>query len=178
MTGQPLSVNEVLRFMNHDFLNQLQLIKTNLALENVEEANHVVTNISTKCSQFFQINGLNSEQLVEWLHTCEWRFPSINITMESDISDSSLVEWDVPLRDYLESTLQHVCESIDPMIDQSCTIHVNSSKNNLVIEVELNGKWCSTPFETPIYTTDLVVTHEHYSDILWRYRVIGSKEGK
>lgn len=178
MIDQPLSVNEVLKHIQHDFLNQLQLIKMNLALDHVEEANQLVEHLSTKYQRFSIINGLKCEQLIEWLQTCQWRFPSIKITMESDISDSAPAKWDVPLRNYLEGSLQFVHETIDPFVEQNCHIDVMSTKQKVEIAVEIKGQWAKRNFSVPIQTEDLDVIHEQYSDTVWRYRVIGSKEGK
>lgn len=177
MTEQPLSVNEVLRNLHHDFLNQLQLIKMNLALENLDAANQVIDNISLKFQQTFVFNKLKCEHLVEWLNTCEWRFSSFNITIESDISDSIPAIWDIPLRDFLESTFQYVQKSVDPMVEQNCEIYIMSTEDKIEILFNLSGKWKYEAFTTPIDGAGLIVAHEHYSDTLWRYRVIGSKEG-
>lgn len=177
MTEQPLTVNEVLRNLHHDFLNQLQLIKMNLALENVDGANQVIDNISLKFKQSFALNGLKSEQFVEWLNTCEWRFSAINITIESDISDSIPKIWDCSLRNFMENTLQYVTNSIDPMVEQNCEIYIMSTEDKIEILFNLSGKWDAELFTAPIDEAGLIVAHEHYSDTLWRYRVIGSKEG-
>ncbi|WP_368633945.1 Spo0B domain-containing protein [Kurthia gibsonii] len=178
MIDQPLSVNEVLRHIQHDFLNQLQLIKMNLALDHVEEVNQLVDQLSTKYQRFSIINGLKCAHLIEWLQTCQWRFPSITITMESDISDSAPAEWDVPLRNYLESSLQSVHETIDPFVEQNCHIYVMSTKQKVEVAVEMKGYFEKSDFSIPIQSEDLSVIHEEYSDTVWRYRVIGSKEGK
>ena len=46
MMEQPLTVNEVLRYANHDFLNQLHLIQMNFDLGRVEEAKMIINEIS------------------------------------------------------------------------------------------------------------------------------------
>lgn len=177
MTEKPLSVNEVLRHAHHDFLNELQLIKMHLALDDANAADQVVDNVSAKLTQFFRINGLHSEQFVEWLHTCEWRFPSINITIESDISSKLPSTWDRPLRNFFECTFQHVHQSLDPLCDQNCELYIMSTEDKLEILFTLTGKWEFQEFTLPLESTELIVATEHYSDTLWRYRVIGSKEG-
>lgn len=177
MTKKPLSVNEVLRHAHHDFLNELQLIKMHLALDDVNAANQVVDNVSAKFNQFFRINGLYSEQFIEWLHTCEWRFPSINITIESDISDRLPSRWDRQLSNFFESTLQHVHHKLDPMCDQNCELYIMSTEDKLEILFTLSGKWEFEEFTMPLGCTELIVATEHYSDTLWRFSVIGSKEG-
>lgn len=176
MTDQPLTVNEVLRHMNHDFLNHLQLIKMNLALENVERANEVLMDIAQNCNRFFVINSLHAERLVEWLHTCEWRFPAINMTIDCAITDALPAKWDHVIRDYLETTLQHIANYIDAIVEQNCQINIISTKDYFELNVEIKGRWTADYKQIPIDSNELVAEVESYSHSLWRYSVLGSKE--
>lgn len=47
-----LSVNEVLRFANHDYMNQLQLIKMNLDLGRVEESKKLLSKFLNNVKPF------------------------------------------------------------------------------------------------------------------------------
>lgn len=177
MTGKPLSVNEVLRHVHHDFVNELQIIKMHLALNDAAAANQAVDNVSAKFTQFSRMNGLQSERLVEWLHTCQWRFSSIEFTIESNLAVKIPTSWDTPIRNFLEETVQHVHPIVDPMHQQNCEIYIMSTADKLEILFTLSGKWELKPFNLPINSMELIVEEECYSDTLWRYRVIGSKEG-
>ncbi|UZM98521.1 Spo0B domain-containing protein [Lysinibacillus sp. MHQ-1] len=42
MNNQSLTISEVLRFANHDFVNQLQLIRMNLDLGRVDESKELI----------------------------------------------------------------------------------------------------------------------------------------
>lgn len=177
MTDQPLSVNEVLRYMNHDFLNQLQLIKMNLALDNVERANEVIMDIAQSCNDFFVINGLHAERLVEWLHTCDWRFPALKIMIDCEQCETIPLSWDVAIRDYLEATLQHIANHSDALVEQNCQIKIISTKDHFTLLVEIKGRWTAEYKQIPIDSNELVAEVESYSHSLWRYSVLGSKEG-
>lgn len=55
MKTSTLSVNDVLRFANHDYMNQIQLLKMNLDLGRIEEAKSLIENFQSKV-RLFQIS--------------------------------------------------------------------------------------------------------------------------
>ena len=71
-----LTVNEILRAANHDFINQLQLIKMNLDLNRIDDAKKIIEN--------YFANNLISQRQKELLLslTDEMKFDELNSHLE------------------------------------------------------------------------------------------------
>ena len=135
-----LSVNEILRFANHDYLNQLQLIKMNLDLGKIEEAKKIIEQISGHAKILSNINKLNLPKTVEWLQTIQWKFPIFQVTLNSDVMEAVDLKYDDQIVEYLEKTVIHVYDSLDPYTEQQLTIDIKS-RDSFQLIFELKGNW-------------------------------------
>ena len=70
MNNQSLTISEVLRFANHDYVNQLQLIRMNLDLGRIEESKNLFNIIQNNYECFLssidynyhkQLNGFKQQ---------------------------------------------------------------------------------------------------------------------
>jgi len=138
---QSLNVNEVLRFANHDFMNQLQLIKMNLDLGRLEEAKKAVEQTAEQCKTFFSINKMGLPKTIDWIHTLEWRYPSIHVNVETNIDEKINQEADNVVCDYLEGAISHIYEALDPFVDQQLSLQIYASNQQFEIEFHLIGHW-------------------------------------
>ncbi|MBK3493425.1 Spo0B domain-containing protein [Viridibacillus sp. YIM B01967] len=177
MTEKPLTVNEVLRFAHHDFLNQLQLIKINLDMERVGNAKEVVSEVAEQCRIFFNINQLGLPKTIEWLHTLKWRFPSYQVTIQSNVDSEVDIALDGPIQEYLERTVSYVYSSLNPYIEQNLSLHINSTQEQLVISFHLQGSWDMEPFKEKLAHPFIMIKEEHYTNENWCYCLNASKEG-
>ena len=140
MNERSLTVGEVLRFANHDFLNQLQLISMHLQMGNVGGAFQQIEEFQQKNQQTSKLTKLQLPKTVEWLLTANWRFPGLELNIVNDCSsevDSSL---DEAIVSYLEHTVIHVYNTLDPFTEQKCTISI---LNGSIFQVvcHLQGMW-------------------------------------
>lgn len=53
MNNQSLTISEVLRFANHDYVNQLQLIRMNLDLGRIEESKKTYSTLFRTITSIF-----------------------------------------------------------------------------------------------------------------------------
>lgn len=141
MTVKPLTINEVLRFANHDFLNQLHLIQMNLDLERVQEAKTIIQNISEHCKMLSNINKTKLTQTVEWLQTFAWRFPAIELSLESNVLQAVNMELDEQIVQYLEKTIIHLYDELDPFTEQKLQITIESNAEQFQLIFNLKGCW-------------------------------------
>ena len=88
MIKKPLTVSDVLRYANHDFLNQLHLIQMNLDLQRVEEAKMIIQEVSDHCKMLSNVNRLQLPKTVEWFQTFNWRYPALQMRLTSDVIGS------------------------------------------------------------------------------------------
>ncbi|MBD8026821.1 Spo0B domain-containing protein [Ureibacillus sp. Re31] len=162
-----LSVNEVLRFANHDYMNQLQLIKMNLDLGRVEEAKKIIEQISEQCKTLSNINKLKLPKTVEWLQTIQWRYPAFQVTLKSNVTSPVDMKKDEQIVEYLEKTVIHVYDNLDPFTEHELTIQIESNESAFHLTFDLIGKWDTHLFEHEV--THLNVQTYEQTTRQWKY---------
>lgn len=141
MNEHSLTVGEIIRFANHDFLNQLQLISMHLQLGNVEAVYEQIEKIQQQSKQTSQLSKLQLPKTVEWLLTAHWRFPALQLNIVNKSSGEEVAaQVDQLLASYLEHTIIHVYKSLDPFEEHTCTITL-CSVPTFQVTCELQGKW-------------------------------------
>lgn len=150
MERKRLTVSETLRFANHDFLNELQIISMNLQLGKVEEAKNYIDRISEGCQKNSSLHKLSLPLLAEWLLTVKWRYPEFHFTISNESLSKIELHEDVDMQfvRYLEETMIQLESKIDPFVSQSVHIRIQASDEAMKLQVELQGKW-NEPLELP-----------------------------
>ena len=143
--GQSLTVKDVLRFTNHDFLNHLHLIKMNLDLGRIEEAKELINEISEQCRSFSGIGKIGLPKTVEFLQTLKWRYPEFQVALSSDIAEALEEQWDELLVRYLEDTVIHVHERLDAFSEQYMAIDVTGAADQWKMTVHFTGRFTEIP---------------------------------
>ncbi len=176
MTERRITVNEVLRFMHHDMMNQLQLVKINLDLNRIEDVEEAVQKMATHSQNFFNINRLCIPQTTEWLHTVAWRYPALQVSVTCTIEDVAKLEWDEPLEHLLEQSVQQIVEGIDPLVEQRLSLNVFSSKTDFEITFDYEGSSSATP-NLELTNAELLLEDASFSQSNWHYCIYAHKEG-
>lgn len=164
-----LTVNEILRAANHDFINQLQLIKMNLDLNRIDDAKKIIENYCNHYKSLSILNRLNCPKTVEWIQTFHYRFPSIELKLKIDGTTAPKVKKDEETVEYLEKTIQHVYPHLDPYSEQELLLTIESKEEILRITFDLHGKWNIKPFSSEKYSNNLDITTEKESINDWKY---------
>ena len=144
---QPLSIIDVLRYANHDFVNQLHVIRMNLDLGRVDEAVDIINKVSDDYRTLSSINHLQVPMTVEWLQTCRFRFPALHISLQSDVREPIAREIDEALAQYLEKTVMHVYSCLDPFTEQQLDITIISDEKMFTLKFDLKGQWDTIKFQ-------------------------------
>ena len=173
MSNSTLTVREVLRYSNHDLLNHLHLIQMNLDLDRIEEAKMVIKQIAEQCKTFSNANKLGVPKTIEWLQTFEWRYPAIKLTLTSNVTRELSCEWDETIEQYLEKTILHVYDTLDPFQEHSLTINVHCDEKVFWLDVKLDGAWQLKSIEMD--NTNLTITTNEWTNTSWHY-VLSIKE--
>lgn len=147
MMEQPLSITNVLRNANHDFVNHLHLIRMNLDLGRVEEAIDIIKEVSDNYRVLSNVNQLQLPKTIEWLHTCRWRFSALQISVHSEISKPLSSVMDEALEQYLEKTVIHIYDDLDPFTEQKLIINIESNEKIFKLKFELYGLWDTIGFQ-------------------------------
>jgi len=168
--GQSLTVKEVLRFTNHDYLNQLHLIKMNLDLGRVEEAKELINEISLQCQELSGLGKIGWPETIEFLQTLKWRYPEFLITLSSNVTESLEERWDELVIQYLEETIIHVHERLDVFSEQYLKIEVAGAADAWKVTVHFTGHFTEIPhFHTEteaFYSETLEQTASSYKVVM------------
>ena len=139
MMEQSLTVREVLRYANHDFLNHLHLIKMNLDLGRVEEAKALINEISVQCKDFSALNKISLPKTIEFLQTLKWRYPEFQMMISSNVREALNGQWDEQIVQYLEKTIIHMHDRLDAFSEQQLQINVTGAADEFEITVHFTG---------------------------------------
>ena len=168
MKTSTLSVTDVLKFANHDYMNQLQLLKMNLDLGKIEEAKLIIEKLSEQSKIFSNINKLKLPKTVEWLQTMQWRYQAFEITLNCHVTDPVDMKKDDQIVEYLEKTVIHVYDTLDPFTEQKLDISIESNEKQFTLLFDLKGKW-EDHFFNHEENNDLKVQTYEQTSSEWKY---------
>jgi stage 0 sporulation protein B (sporulation initiation phosphotransferase) len=122
------NVVEVLRHSRHDWLNKLQLIKGNLALDRTERAKEIIEEIVIESQNEAKLTNLQLNSLAGYLMTYNWEshhffleFEVLGNTYNLSIYDDKIKNW---------------CEQFFNILDESV---LGSGENHLSISIHLTS---------------------------------------
>jgi stage 0 sporulation protein B (sporulation initiation phosphotransferase) len=129
--GAPLmekrwTVLEALRHSRHDWLNKIQLIKGNLALNKIERVNEIIEDIVRDMQHETKLTNLRAGRFAELLMTYNWEARKVCVAYEvlgdgGDLSahDDELTEW---------------CAAFFEAVEQQADFH---SENHLEVSIDM-----------------------------------------
>jgi len=120
---------DFLRHVRHDWLNKVQLIKGNLALNKEERVKEIIDEIIMEAQQEARLSNLGIPQFAELLLTCNWE--NYRFQLEYEVlnekkcpyaEDAALTEWTAMFFNVLNESAKpfsenHLSVSIDPQSD-------------------------------------------------------------
>jgi stage 0 sporulation protein B (sporulation initiation phosphotransferase) len=117
-------VVDVLRHSRHDWLNKLQLIKGNLALDRTERAKEIIEEIVIEAQNEAKLTNLQLNTLAGYLMTYNW--DSHHFTLEFEVLGNTynLSKYDESMQDW--------CEKFFNVLDVSV---LNGGGNHLSISI-------------------------------------------
>ncbi|KOO46979.1 Spo0B C-terminal domain-containing protein [Priestia koreensis] len=88
------NVVEVLRYARHDWLNRLQLIKGNLALNRLDRVDEIINEIITQAKHESNLTNTRLHMLTEFIMTYQWCSHPIELEIEvlGEIKDLSMYD--------------------------------------------------------------------------------------
>ncbi len=175
MNNQSLTISEVLRFANHDYVNQLQLIRMNLDLGRIDESKKLIQNYSEQLQALSILNRLQLPQTIEWLQTAGWRYPSLPMKLSGEIKKPVTNNIDTEIVDYLNKTVMHVYDTLDPFTEQSLALDVRVDDHTFAVTFTLNGLWSADAF-TEKGLKQLDIQTNEQTNTCWQYVLNANRE--
>ncbi len=110
----------LLRHARHDWLNQLQLIKGNLALDRTDRAKEIIEQIVQESKNEAKVSNLRMPKMAELLLTYNWQQNKYRLDYEVIGQERDLSEYDSCLYDWTLQFLTH----LEKVVDLDCEPHL------------------------------------------------------
>ncbi|UII55030.1 sporulation initiation phosphotransferase B [Cytobacillus spongiae] len=120
---------EVLRHARHDWLNKIQLIKGNLALNKLDRVKTIIDEIVMEAQNDSKLSNLNSPHFATLLFTYNWEshsfqleFEVLNDLNQINLDDEKLTAWTTEFFSLLDTSIEafhpnHLSISIEPHLN-------------------------------------------------------------
>lgn len=168
-----LSIPEIIRHLNHEFLNKVNLIQMYIDLGKIEESKKIIRDMAEHCKVVSNIHQLKCPKLITWIETFTFNFPAIRFKIKSNVKQPIPIQLDEKIEEYLNRSVCHVYEEIDPYMEHNLTLTIDSDKDQFAIHFDLNGNWNAPKFNTKNIEDFIVETFEETNQT-WKF-VIRSK---
>ncbi|TLS39252.1 Spo0B C-terminal domain-containing protein [Pseudalkalibacillus caeni] len=131
---------DILRHARHDWLNRLQLIQGNLALDHVDRAKEIIDEIVIQSKQEAKLSNLNAPELGEFLLTFNWcRHPfQLDFEIIGDQADLSNEQQELLL--VLETFVQGIEDQFEKYEEQHLLITIQLLNNEKRLILDYDGK--------------------------------------
>jgi stage 0 sporulation protein B (sporulation initiation phosphotransferase) len=133
------TVVEVLRHARHDWLNKLQLIKGNLALNKIDQVERLMDEMVVEARQESRLSNLKLPRFAEILLTFNWERHPFQI--EYEILDESC-SWqidDEKLSKWIYSFFEIIEESVAPFQENYLSISFERHEENVRFYFDFSG---------------------------------------
>lgn len=132
---------EVLRHARHDWLNKLQLIKGNLALNKIDRVKEIIDEVVFEARQETILSNLNIPQFASLLLTYNWENNLLSLEYEilepakirpGELQDEQLAEWTMELLGLLN-------RSVDEYAENSLSVSVEPENEGIRFFFDFRG---------------------------------------
>ncbi|AIY05174.1 sporulation initiation phosphotransferase B [Planococcus sp. PAMC 21323] len=137
---KPMTVAQSLRHARHDFLNDLQLIKMNLDLGRLQEAQVLIRSYAEASMHASRLADIGLPLTEEWLLTVNWRFPGFNFQVECQ-AVTAPTHLDGEFQRFLEDFVELAKQQLSPYQVFDCKILLKSDKAFFEIMISCSENW-------------------------------------
>jgi stage 0 sporulation protein B (sporulation initiation phosphotransferase) len=130
------TIVEALRHSRHDWLNKIQLIKGNLALNKLERVHEIIQEIIISAQNEAKLTNLHADEFAELLMTYHWETHVIFLEYEVLGEQVNLSAYDRELAQWCRHFLRKL---------EECS--AQDVENYLTITIDLTGEWVQLFFD-------------------------------
>lgn len=127
--GKEWNAVEILRHSRHDWLNKLQLIKGNLALERVDRVNEIIEEILIETKNEAKLSNLKAEKLAALLMLFNWEEQHLFLEYEVIGNERNLSIYDDGIAAWCLDFFNNINAVIKPF-----------AENHLLVSVQLTAE--------------------------------------
>lgn len=166
-----LSTTEVLKFIRHDYLNELQIILMHIDLDNKTEAKEKILALTDEMRQYSKLTNLKLPQTEEWFTTFDWVYTSFRKTLSCTIGPNTRTVDDSALVLYLKCLFQGVEEVLNPASEYEVHFHIETSEKDWSLQVTIMGELQEGKIAPKI--KEGFIVEETISHNLWTFTIRG-----
>ncbi len=132
-----MDVVDILRHYRHDWLNQLQLIKGNLALRRLDKVESIIDDLVQQSKNESQLTNMNIPNVAARLLTCNWESHPYNVSFETLTGEK---DWSI-----LDEDLLLIINQLFNIFDEQ--VYRGEDNHLLFIFNDINGKMVELDFQ-------------------------------
>ncbi|WP_181832964.1 Spo0B C-terminal domain-containing protein [Bacillus taeanensis] len=131
---------DLLRHARHDWLNRLQLIKGNIALDHIDRANMIIDEIVIQARQEAKLSNLGMPTLVEKLLTFNWHNHHYRLEFEVIGDELNLSSFEEGLTLGIKSLFSALDSSVDELFENHLLFTFQLLDEEIRLIIDFNGK--------------------------------------
>ncbi|WP_070120802.1 Spo0B C-terminal domain-containing protein [Bacillus marinisedimentorum] len=151
---------DVLRYARHDWLNKIQLIKGNLALDRIDRVNEIVEEIIIGAQNESKLTNLQIPSTAEWVLTYNWTSSPLFLEFEVSADEANISACDATLVQWLREFTTELQKLVDKGYEQHLMLTFQLMGGDPRMAIDFTGglidagplrEWCHEHTETPCF---------------------------
>ncbi|WP_062198887.1 Spo0B domain-containing protein [Massilibacterium senegalense] len=138
--GKNWSTVELLRHVRHDYLNQIQLIKGNLALNHCDRIEQIIDDIIVKAKNDAHLCNLNMPQVAEQLLTFSYESHFFELDYEIVGDVCTMMCLDQSLYDFQSYLFQRIDQQENQQWENELYLFYQCTNGTLYVQYEFEGE--------------------------------------
>ncbi|WP_408007071.1 Spo0B C-terminal domain-containing protein [Pseudalkalibacillus sp. A8] len=130
----------LLRHARHDWLNHLQLIKGNLALDRTDRAKEIIEKVVREAKNAAKVSNLRMPKMAEFLLTYNWQQNTYRIDYEVIGEEKDLSLLDDAIYDWTKEFIRHLDNLVDADREPHLMITIQLVHDRTRITYDFAGK--------------------------------------
>jgi stage 0 sporulation protein B (sporulation initiation phosphotransferase) len=131
---------DILRCVRHDFLNELQVLKANVALNKMDRVKTIIEEIVNKARNEAKLTNLHIPKLAMLLIGYNWKPQPFKLELEVTGDDADWYAYDEGLFTLVQDILNAFGKSSDRYTDNTVSISIHSDETSGTISICYSGK--------------------------------------
>lgn len=131
---------ELLRHSRHDWLNDIQLIKAQLAMQRVAEAEEVIEEVTRRAHNESKLTNLHIPKVAERLLTFNWQEHFYRLQVEVIGPERDLSPCDQDLVVFLEQLFEKVDDGVDKLQESHLLLTLLLNEEGNFLTVDFSGR--------------------------------------
>ena len=140
MSYNESSILEILRSVRHDYLNDLQLLKANAALNRLDRVNQIIDDMVNKAINEAKLSNLRAPKFTLFLIGYNWKSRPFSLEVEVTAEAADWTRYDDKLHTLFLEIFSVLEEISDALSDNVVTITVTSNEISDIVSICYSGK--------------------------------------